>query len=158
MSAGGGTQAEGDLELNIAPIVDCFTVLIAYLLVTMSFISLGIIEAGVAATGPAPEQAVESPPPEVPLNVSVQINPENRIELKITGGAQHVDQTVMLEAKGAGYDFDGLKAKLDELKLTYAAELKDANVSADPSIRYKSIVKVIEAVKKEIPKVFLASS
>ncbi|NDF14013.1 hypothetical protein EB061_01655 [bacterium] len=44
MSAGGG-GGEGDVELNIAPIVDCFTVLIAYMLVSMSFIQLSIFEA-----------------------------------------------------------------------------------------------------------------
>ena len=38
---------ETDFELNLASIIDCFTVLITYLLVSASFISLGILDVSV---------------------------------------------------------------------------------------------------------------
>ena len=80
MSAGGG-GGEGDVELNLAPIVDCFTVLIAYLLVSMSFISLSIFEAGVAATSPesASVEVVPPPPGEIPLNLAVILGEGNKL-------------------------------------------------------------------------------
>jgi len=157
VSAGGG-GGEGDVELNLAPIVDCFTVLIAYLLVSMSFISLGIFDAEVAATGPAPaSDAVPAPTPtEIPLVFSVALNDANRIEMKLSGGKENVNQTIAVEAKDNHADLEAMKVKIEEWKVTYPA-LKEANISADPTIRYKAIVKVIEAVKKTLPKVFLAS-
>ena len=157
MSHGGGSQSDGDLELNIAPIVDCFTVLIAYLLVSMSFISLGIFEAGVATTGPAPEVAQETPPPEIPLNFSITVGDANRLELKLTGGKANVNQAMTLESRGGALDLDSLKERVAAIKQAYP-DLKEANISADPTIRYKAIMKVIEAVKSELPKVFLADS
>lgn len=155
MSAG-GSGAEGDVDLNIAPIVDCFTVLIAYLLVSMSFISLGIFEAGVAATGPAVETVAEDPPPLVPLSFSVDLSVENKLELKLTGGAEHLNQNITLDALPNGPDLETLKNKIGEMKEAHPL-LKEANISAGPTVRYKSIIKIIEAVKSKLPKVFLAS-
>jgi biopolymer transport protein ExbD len=157
MSAGGGSGAEGDFDLNIAPIVDCFTVLIAYLLVSMSFISLGIFDVGVAATGD-PTQVVAQPekPPEFPLTLSVAMNMANKLDVHLTGGIMHIDQTTTLEAQPGGYDLDGLKVNLEKLKNLYP-DIKEVNISADPTVKYKAIVQVIEAAKSKIEKAFLAS-
>ena len=38
-------EGEQDFELNITSIIDCFTVLIAFILTSASFISIGIIDA-----------------------------------------------------------------------------------------------------------------
>jgi biopolymer transport protein ExbD len=154
MSAGGG-GTDGDVELNLAPIVDCFTVLIAYLLVSMSFISLGIFDVGVAATGD-PAQAVSEPPPEIPLTLSVAMNMANKLEIHLTGGIMKIDQTTTLEPTAAGYDVEGLQANLEKLKGLYP-DIKEVNISADPTVKYKAIVQVIAASKKKIEKAFLAS-
>jgi biopolymer transport protein ExbD len=156
MSASVGGSADGDVELNLAPIVDCFTVLIAYLLVSMSFISLGIFDVGVAATGD-PTQAVEpSTPPEIPLTLSVAMSMANKLDIHLTGGIMHLDQTTTLEPTPAGYDTEGLQANLEKLKGLYP-DIKEVNISADPTVKYKSIVQVIAASKKKIEKAFLAS-
>jgi biopolymer transport protein ExbD len=156
MSASVGGSADGDVELNLAPIVDCFTVLIAYLLVSMSFISLGIFDVGVAATGD-PTQAVEpSTPPEIPLTLSVAMSMANKLDIHLTGGIRHLDQTTTLEPTPAGYDTEGLQANLEKLKGLYP-DIKEVNISADPTVKYKSIVQVIAASKKKIEKAFLAS-
>jgi biopolymer transport protein ExbD len=156
MSAG-GSGADGDFDLNIAPIVDCFTVLIAYLLVSMSYISLGIFDVGVAATGdPAQAQVQPETPPEIPLTLSVALTSADKIDIHLTGGIAHLDQMTTLEAKPAGYDLDGLKANLEKLKTTYP-DIKEVNISADPAVKYKAIVQAIEASKTQIAKAFLAS-
>jgi biopolymer transport protein ExbD len=157
MSAGGGSGTEGDFDLNIAPIVDCFTVLIAYLLVSMSFISLGIFDVGVAATGD-PAQAIAQPetPPEIPLTLSIAMAEAGKIEIHLTGGIAHLDQTTTLDSKPDGYDLNQLKARLGQMMQSYP-DIKEANLSADPTVKYKAIVQVVEAVKVEVPKVFLAS-
>jgi biopolymer transport protein ExbD len=158
MSAG-GSGAEGDVDLNIAPIVDCFTVLIAYLLVSMSFISLGIFEAGVAASGPPPPDTQEQPltPPEVPLSFAVTLNGLNQVELKLTGGKENLNQVITIEPKVNQADTELLEVKVGELVKAHP-DLKEANIAADPVVRYKAIIRIIEAVKKKLPKVFLASS
>lgn len=157
MSHGGGGESEGDIELNLAPIVDCFTVLIAYLLVSMSFLSLGFFEAGVAMTGPPPATMDNTPPPEVPISFSIAISDANHLQLKLTGGKTNLDQTIAMDPKDGAFDLDGLKTRIADLVKTYP-DIKEANVSADPAVRYKSIVSVIEAVKTALPKVFLADS
>ena len=50
MSAGNFEGSGGqDFELNLASLIDCFTVLITFLLASASFLSVGILDAGVAA-------------------------------------------------------------------------------------------------------------
>ena len=45
----GDDGVELDFDLNLAPIIDCFTVLITFLLISASYISINIIEASVAS-------------------------------------------------------------------------------------------------------------
>src|SRR4051812_10232604 len=83
--AGGSNQ---DFDLNIAPIIDCFTVLITYLLVSASFISLNVLDIGVAASGEAPAETV---PAEPPVMFSLEISAAKLITLKVSGGAEGLD-------------------------------------------------------------------
>ncbi|MBS1960064.1 MAG: biopolymer transporter ExbD [Bdellovibrionales bacterium] len=160
MSAGGGGgAAEGDVELNIAPIVDCFTVLIAYMLVSMSYIQLSIFEAGVAAS-PPPDAAPSEPPPQdkLPVTFNIEVADGNRVELKLTGGPTNINETIPVEAAGDGtINSAVLNEKLTFIKTTYPT-VTEVNLSAAPAVRYKSVVKIIQAVKAVLPKVFLASS
>jgi biopolymer transport protein ExbD len=150
-------QKKGDVELNLVPVVNCFTVLIAYVLVSMSFISLSMFETGVAATAPdSPLASTNLPLTGPPLNLFVELATSDRIQLRLSGGAQHQNQELMVEAKPGGMDLDALKARLGEIKAANP-DLNEANVSAENTIRYKAIIQVIEAVKTQLPKVFLAS-
>ena len=44
MSANLGNSSGQDVDLNITPIIDCFTVLITFLLASASFLSIGFFE------------------------------------------------------------------------------------------------------------------
>ena len=44
-------ELEQDFELNIASIIDCFVVLIAFILISTSFFSIGILDAEVSGGG-----------------------------------------------------------------------------------------------------------
>ena len=157
MSAGGG--GDGDVELNIAPIVDCFTVLIAYMLVSMSYIQLSIFDAGVAATAPPDSAPAEPPPPDakVPLTFSVSVTETNSMELKLTGGKPEVNDSLLIEPVNGIPNTEALTLKVNQLKLAHP-DLTEANISATNSIRYRTVIKVIQAIKSVLPKVFLASS
>lgn len=62
----GGSQ---DFDINLAPIIDCFTVLITFMLVSASFLAIGIFDAGVEAAGTS---AANTKPPAVHLELSLQ--------------------------------------------------------------------------------------
>jgi biopolymer transport protein ExbD len=158
MSAGGG-GGEGDVELNIAPIVDCFTVLIAYMLVSMSYIQLSIFEAGVAANAPPDSAPAEPPPPDakVPLSFSIEVSEANQLQLKLTGGKPEVNEVSTLEPVNGAPDTVTLSKKIGEMKTAHP-DLAEANLSATNAIKYRTVIKVIQAIKSVLPKVFLASS
>ena len=49
MNFGQSSGSNGEVELNLAPILDCLTVLVAFLLASASFLSLTALETGIAA-------------------------------------------------------------------------------------------------------------
>lgn len=157
MSAGGGGgEAAGDFDLNIAPIIDCFTVLIAYMLISASFISLGILDVSVSASGDA-----STPPPaaviEPPVSMAIQLGLLHKLDIKLTGGPAHLNQTFSLPARGDGeWDTDAIKAKVNEIKL-FNPTVAEVNVSAEAPVQYKEMVKIIQVIKSIVPKVFVAS-
>ena len=69
-----------DFELNLASIIDCFTVLIAFMLASASFLSIGILDAGVAAAGAV--AANETPPP---VQLSIELRRDHSILIKTSG-------------------------------------------------------------------------
>ncbi len=48
-SFGNSNQNSGDFELNLASMIDCFTVLIAFLLASSSFLSIGALDVATLA-------------------------------------------------------------------------------------------------------------
>lgn len=154
MSAGGGESGQ-DVELNLAPIIDCFTVLITYLLVTASFISLAALDVGVSATGtssaPAP---VPSGPPPMVMTLEMQSN--GFIEIKVKGGESASEYVFHVPPNAAGErNEDELLAKLNEVQTRWP-ELKEASVSAEPAVIYKDMVKVIRKIQETMPKVYIS--
>ena len=81
MSAGSGGNSNQDFDLNLAPIIDCFTVLITYLLVSASFISLNSLDVGIAATGDTAAAANPSTPP---LALTAELKDMKMLELTFT--------------------------------------------------------------------------
>jgi biopolymer transport protein ExbD len=147
---GGGSQ---DFELNLAPIIDCFTVLITYLLVSASFISLSVFEVGVSANGEASPEQVQSS--ETPMNMEILLTGTKEVSLKLTGGAEKLDLLIPVASVNGNWDLDGLNTQIQQAKAKYPA-LQDTSLSAESAVRYKEVIKVIESVKKVMPKIFIA--
>ena len=157
MSHGGGGDQE--VELNIAPIIDCFTVLITYLLVSASFVSLKAIEAGIAAQGPAdnaPAQEPQVPPPPPPVALSIAVNANKQIDLHLTGGPEKLDMHVPILPKAMTWDLSGLQGRLDQIKSKWPT-IVDTNLSGDTGIVYRDLVSILEVAKKSFPKVFISA-
>jgi biopolymer transport protein ExbD len=142
--SGGPSQ---DFDLNIAPIIDCFTVLIAYLLISASFLSIGFFDVGVSTTSEVTSATVPKTPQEF---MAVELQPDGGLLLKLTGPETSI---VTLPSK-SGRDFEGLLRSVRETKARFA-DLSEASVSAGPKVEYREVIQTIEALKKELTKVYV---
>lgn len=141
--------SDQDFDLNIAPIIDCFTVLIAYLLISASFVSIGFFDVGVSTTAEVSAPTLPKAPQEF---MSVGLREGERLEIKLTGPET---ATLSVPARvGPARDYEGLLAEVRKVRARWPA-LSEASVSGDGQVEYREIIQVIEALKKEIPKVFV---
>lgn len=149
----GGSNSQ-DFDLNLAPIIDCFTVLITYLLVSASFLNLSILDVGVAANGeavPQEQQATENP-----INMEVLVAVAQSATIKITGGAENLDLSIPVGSTAAGgLDLETLAARINEAKEKYPT-LQELSVTAEAGVKYKQLIQVIENLKKSVPKIFIS--
>jgi biopolymer transport protein ExbD len=147
----GGSHSNLDVELNLAPIIDCFTVLITFMLASASFLSIGILDAGIAAAGAT--AATPSAPP--PITLSIELKDSHAIVVKVTGKENRTATIPAAQKDGsADWNHDQLTAQLNELKGRYPA-VQAATLSADNGVEYKTIVKSMEVVRKSVPAVLL---
>ena len=79
MSANSGSSSGQEVELNITPIIDCFTVLITFLLASASFLSIGFFE----VVTPGPSVSAETVEPDV--EVILRVNSNQMVQMKIKG-------------------------------------------------------------------------
>lgn len=154
MSAGGGgSEEDGDLELNLAPIIDCFTVLITYLLVSASYITLDLLQVSVVTTSdqPPPAQAQTDPP----YSLSINVGQQGVLLLRVSGGVGNQEFNFPVAAGTGGvWDYVGLERQLDLVMRRYPT-VKEVSVKADPDVQYQAIVAAIERIRVRMPKVFL---
>ena len=79
MSANMGSSSGQEVDLNITPIIDCFTVLITFLLASASFLSIGFFETNTPGSASDPTQG------EPDTEVVVRINSNHMAEFKLKG-------------------------------------------------------------------------
>ena len=137
MSAGTGGRGQ-EVELNLAPIIDCFTVLIAFMLVSASFLSIGILDAGVAAAIPNPKN---TPPP---VSIEILLKADSRIQIKISGKENRTIHT----------DFEQLRAQLEPIHARWKG-IAGATISAENPVEYKTVIRTMETTRKIFPAVAL---
>ena len=148
MMTGGGTGRgdNQDFDLNLAPIIDGFTVLIAFMLTSASFLSIGILSAGAGAAGQSP---ADTKPPAVALEVVLQEHFD--IEFKLTG-KKTINKTI--PAKNGDLDLPSLQAELQGFKQQWP-ELASITVSAHNEVDYQHVVASMESARHVIPDILL---
>lgn len=146
MGSEGGSNSSQDFELNLASIIDCLTVLIAFILASASFLSIGILDAGIAAAGTAQS---DSTPPAV--TVTVELGKDHAMQVKLSGKA---NATTPIAAKAGAWDHEKLTLELQAIKEKWK-DVNAAILSADNSIEYKDVVKSMETIRKTMPAVML---
>jgi biopolymer transport protein ExbD len=127
-----------DFELNLAPIIDCMVVLIAFLMVSLSYISIHMLDAGISGGAAAQAQ----PDPNL-KTLEIRLAKDGAIEFK-KEGANFVSVPVA--------EMDSMLAKIIEQDPRY----KSATLVADDAVQYEQIVKVMDGVRKKIPSIVLS--
>ncbi len=141
-----GNKNSQDFELNLASIIDCFTVIIAFLLASTAFLSIGIFDAGIAAGAP---QAQSLTPPSV--QVAVEMKSNHRIEIKVSG---KTTRNLSLDQAGEQWNRDDLVSRISEFKKEWP-ELQSVVLSADNDVAYHEVIKTMEKMKGQIQFVML---
>ena len=138
-------ELDQDCDVNLASIVDCFTVLITYLLAAGSFISLGMIPAEVIVDR-APDSAEVSTesvaPVEPPVTLTVEVMTGQKIRFSVWTG----NESIKKEFSVTEQDQAAIKEYTQSLAVQYPT-LKRAVVAADPGLNYGEFVKGAEQVK-----------
>ena len=142
---GGSAHHAEDFELNIASIIDCFTVLIAFMLASASFLSIGILDAGLAASG---DTASSSPPP---VQISVELKNDKSFAITVSG-KQNLKRSIASE--GGSYNYGKLSDELQALK-TQWKDVQGATLTAENTTEYQEIMRGMDATRKSFPAVLL---
>ena len=145
-----GKHQDQDFELNLASIIDCFTVLITYLLVSASFISLASLDVTVAAIASDAPAESEKPPA---LTVTVFLKQDFKIAIYTEGKERN---TVIVPAKDGYFDYDSVTPHLEGIKERHAT-LDSAMVTADDKVPYSRVIGMIDTVRKTLPKVAMSA-
>lgn len=149
----GGDESGQEVEINIVPIIDAFTVLIAYLLATASFLTLTSLEVGVAAIGTSSAEVAAGPPPIV---MTLEMKSTGDISILVRGGKLTREIAIAVRASQPGaWNLTDLDSQLTNAIVKWP-ELNEVSILAEPTVLYKDIVTVIHAIQKTMPKVYIS--
>ncbi len=128
-----------DFDLNLAPIIDCFVVLITFMLASASFISISLFDAGFA-----PMEAIGDPKPP-PITVTLDLKKNGSLQV-VTKGSLNSTNTFANREEAA--------EALRQLKEKYPG-VESVTVTADAEVEYEAIVKAMEVARKHLPAMVL---
>lgn len=152
MSASIGSEGQGsggqDFDLNLAPIIDCFTVLITFLLASASFLSIGLLDAGISVVSAQPS---ESKPKEPPVQVQIYLKKEKQFQIKISGKE---NRNHLVKEKQGEWDLNELQGYLGQIKLKWSL-VDGAVLEAQNGVEYRDVVASMEIIRKSFPAVML---
>lgn len=145
--ADGARNQSQDFDLNLAPIIDCFTVLIAFVMISTAFASVGIIDAGIVAGGQTPITAAEAE-----VKLQVEMSPHGEIEMRLSGKESREISLAPLEE--GRFDTARMGLVLGEIKAKWPS-LEKTRLLAHNSIPYQEVISSIETIRKTLPGVAL---
>jgi biopolymer transport protein ExbD len=121
-------------ELNLVPMIDIFTVLVTFLLMTAVFYRTVILELNLPSA-----QNVDTPPPTLQLEILVR---KDTIQVADRGSG------LLSEFRNgaAGYDLAALSEYLKRVKGRFPDKL-DATILLEPDISYDTLVQVMDTVR-----------
>jgi biopolymer transport protein ExbD len=135
-----------DTELNIVPIIDCFVMLICFLLFTAAFTQLVFLEAKLTSNTAAAATKSRSELDQFRLVITFE---DSGLRLKTTGSAAPKVEEFLQKA-GDEYDFKTLHGKLIQLKTQnpqrFSADVEFKTKQTN-SVDYEKILQAIDAIR-----------
>jgi biopolymer transport protein ExbD len=122
-------------QLLLVPMIDIFTVLVTFLLMTAVFSRTVILQLNL----PPPQTVFKEPPPGLQLEVMVRKD-ELLVADRNTGPLHAVPNT------DKGYDYDALVEYLKFVKTKFP-EKTDASILLEPDTAYDTLVQVMDHVR-----------
>ncbi|MBI4925383.1 MAG: biopolymer transporter ExbD [Bdellovibrio sp.] len=135
-----------DFELNIASIIDCLTVLITFTLASASFLSIGILDAGVTAGG---DMAKSDNLPEVFLTVDIKNN--GFVEVTLHGKEKFLEK---INPQNSKIDLGKLTLTLKNFKEKWK-NVGSVTLLADAAITYQEVIMTMDEIRKTFSIVML---
>ncbi len=128
-------RARHETELNLVPLIDIFTVLVFFLLVTAVFSRTTVLGLHL------PERSSAAAPPDHQPHIEVVVRRGG-----LEAGDRGNESMQTLANRDSGYDLQGLSALLQQLKARYPQN-RAVTVLVEPDISYDQLVQVMDAVR-----------
>jgi len=128
-------HARRPAELLLVPMIDIFTVLVTFLLMTAVFSRTVILQLNL----PASQTEFREPPPGLQLEVMVR-----KDQLQVAD--RNTGPLATLPNTASGYDYDGLTEYLKRVKAKFP-EKTDASILLEPDTSYDTVVQVMDRVR-----------
>ena len=122
-------------ELMLVPMIDIFTVLVTFLLMTAVFSRTVILQLNL----PASQTEFREPPPGLQIEVMVR---KNLLQV----ADRNTGPLATLPNTAAGYNYDGLTDYLKRVKAKFP-EKTDASILLEPDTTYDTVVQVMDRVR-----------
>jgi biopolymer transport protein ExbD len=122
-------------ELLLVPMIDIFTVLVTFLLMTAVFSKTVVLQLNL----PAAQTEFKEPPPGLVIEVMVR---KNLIQV----ADRNSGPLATLPNKAAGYDYDGLTEYLKRVKAKFP-DKTDATILLEQDTAYDILVQVMDRVR-----------
>lgn len=142
-----------EVDLNIVPVIDCFTVLITYLLVAASFLSLSALEVETASSSDLAPMTTAEPP----ASLVIDLLSDKTIKIQSLGGPLKGFQPVVIPKNGKDWDWGTFNDRLQKIQKRWPS-ITDVTVNAEKKVIYKDLVRSVEGAKAKFKKVYLAEN
>jgi biopolymer transport protein TolR len=146
-SSGQGAGAQ-DFDLNLAPVIDCLTVLITFVLISASYVSVGVLQAEVAAASTT-SQDQKKPDDEM---LTVELKDDHSILVRLTGKKNQVSK--INPNSDRSWNYGALTTSLAMAK-NEVPNLSSLVLNADSDVDYREVIKTMELARKTAPSVLL---
>ena len=143
MNSPGASDGGQDFELNLASIIDCLTVIIAFLLLSSSFVSYGTLDTAVAAPQGSTSTAADAGKARQ-LSLSVVLRASGQVDLEVSGSRSEKRSI----ARSA------LRPELEALKQKYPG-LDGIVLTAAPRVEYREVIRGMDDACVVFPAVAL---
>lgn len=148
-----GRSEHLDTELNLVPIIDCFVMLICFLLFTAAFTQLVYLETKITQNTAQAMTQSRNELDKFHLTVTLK---DSGYELKVSGTEAKEETITVAKAEG-DYDYAKLHAHLIQLKTEHPDRFSidiAVNSNNQNSIKYDFVMKTIDSVRHLTDKEF----